>query len=88
MSRLLQQRRNENEIIPLQSKKNSLNATNRQSYNAGHNSMQMDRYGSTISSVSNFSIQYNLGVIAPALLLLDHRTLCKLDVPIQNYELK
>ena len=30
------------------------------------------KYGEIISALSNFSIQYNLGVIAPALLLLDH----------------
>ena len=29
-------------------------------------------YGEIISALSNFSIQYNLGVIAPALCLLDH----------------
>lgn len=34
-------------------------------------------YRSLISALSNLSIQYNLGVIAPALLLLDHRKLCE-----------
>mmetsp|Transcript_4073 Transcript_4073/g.5924 ORF Transcript_4073/g.5924 Transcript_4073/m.5924 type:complete len:84 (-) Transcript_4073:162-413(-) len=38
-----------------------------------HSVAESDQNGALLSATSNLSIQYNLGVIAPALLLLDSR---------------
>ena len=60
------------EDICIESSINHLDSCNDKDNIVTASSQESTDYGEVISALSNLSIQYNLGVIAPALLLLDH----------------